>query len=82
MATTPATHIPSEELLEHDHNEDDRSLAPLALGLILAFQFPEPGQLEHPGTTALPQLIGAASLLLGVLVAAAHRAHDSRSGAQ
>lgn len=81
MAKTPATQPQSEEIPAHDHNEDDRApstlgdriiaVATLALGvamLILAFQFPEPGQPEDPGTAALPQLIGAALLLLGVLL--------------
>lgn len=36
--------------------------------LILAFSFPEPGQPEDPGTAALPQLIGFALLVLGVML--------------
>ncbi|MDR8019948.1 tripartite tricarboxylate transporter TctB family protein [Nesterenkonia aerolata] len=36
--------------------------------LILAFGFPEPGQPEDPGTGALPQLIGFALVVLGVML--------------
>lgn len=47
------------------------AVATLALAvtlLIFAFGFPEPGQPEDPGTAALPQLIGFALLVLGVML--------------
>ncbi|WP_291480357.1 tripartite tricarboxylate transporter TctB family protein [Corynebacterium sp.] len=51
----------------------DRIIAGLivALGaflLVQAFGFPEPGQPEDPGTAALPRLIGAALVVLGIML--------------
>ncbi|MEY8567159.1 tripartite tricarboxylate transporter TctB family protein [Corynebacteriaceae bacterium 7-707] len=51
----------------------DRVIAGLtvALGaflLVQAFGFPEPGQPEDPGTAALPRLIGAALVVLGIML--------------
>lgn len=41
----------------------------ISVGLLtLALGFPEPGQPEDPGTTALPRLIGACLLVLSVLL--------------
>lgn len=36
--------------------------------LVISFTFPDPGQPEDPGTAALPQLIGAGLLILGIML--------------
>jgi putative tricarboxylic transport membrane protein len=74
MMTTP-TDLPQEATPQPQGGSllGDRIIAALvvALGaflLVQAFRFPAPGQPEDPGTAALPQLIGAALVLLGVML--------------